>query len=126
MTELKNEKKKKLNVFGAKLCVFRCENGEFQIKIKNQTNHFCRSPKNNTQNNNQSVPGIDGNETNKPTGSETEAFTDSALKNDIESDVNLILDKSINGCFASASLSAMLTVSAIFGLALIKKKKYDE
>lgn len=30
-----------------------------------------------------------------------------------------------NGCFASASLSTVFTVSAIFGIALIKKKKYD-
>ena len=30
-----------------------------------------------------------------------------------------------SGCFASASLSAIFTVSAIFGIALIKKKKYD-
>ena len=31
----------------------------------------------------------------------------------------------INGCFSSVSLSAILTVSAICGFAIIKKKKYD-
>ena len=83
------------------------------------------SQSNSTQNNNQSTPNITNKETSAQPGSETEAMTDSSLKNDIENDVNTILDNSINGCFASASLSAMLTVSAIFGLALIKKKKYD-
>ena len=35
-------------------------------------------------------------------------------------------ESAINGCFSSASLSAIITVSAIFGFASIKKKKYDK
>ena len=65
-------------------------------------------------------------ETTPSDETEEKATETSKFLSDVENDLGDITDFGFSGCFSSASISAVLTVSAILGFALIRKKKDDE
>lgn len=119
---------------GEMIVLHTTENGEIEIPPSTDTDN-SNNGNNSTDGNNStekypngSSGTVDGKETtvlspSDPSNDPSDKNGNSTPKDDIKDMVGEAFKEGIDGCFSNAAISALATVSLIFGAALIKKKK---